>query len=1437
MTAPPDRADATPISPPAVPQMALVASRSLRQLDRSHKNNLTSIKDARKVISRGKRVQRDSLFPRLFKTLYLLSQDNNISPILAETLFVVSQLQLVAAIAGHFDPTPGTPMAYLTATLAFPSSKRLFLSSSLVELVCLVLAASYLLALVIFFALSVRTSAVLPLKFLRTLTIYMTTILLLPFVHIFSISLQNATSALETLFSFAFLVLLLVMGPFLSLTFFDSNPFSSRRTARYTGTPAFFFFIVKALLVFSSYVPDSVNASFVRVGLLAVTLAYFSYLAAIQPYHAQFNNTLEICLAALFVALALTACCLPLFPTGVTGVFFVALLIAAFLIAAYFASRRLQHVCEQFLTRPDSIHTARHLEFALRALRDSGQPDDVVAVRGAALINQVILARVRVATEHQQQAHRAAEGPAAADPALYACGAAHHLFASDDEASLVEAAELLEAGVRVAHSLRHFNAGFLLFRYGAALQQQNTSLMDFLEQREAKDGITKLSARLNKTLQLLWATVDGDATDQARLLSIAGHLVTQEQQLDSRFRAYKLRYRDRALDALYYALHSYLAGEDDATDATKRVSSRRSVRSAVGRSRRYARSSRGAAELPDNVWGGDAGMAPPPENKWAPSPQMARYHLLVAALFLAGPTVLALAVFASIPFALPSAYDPAVAATDLLDSLLREQYVPGAAGAFFGVSAAPTCDTGLLGDVLCYRAELQAFKVDFDTADAADDAPSLGHALMAVSEGICDATEASSVADAALVVLSLSLVGVFGLMVLLCVRIVRKLLSQRHTAIMLFKRLKPEEVSVERRRVLDSLDEAFEAAITALASARSVMSESSDPESSHLMPPSPLAGEAELHALHEIDEDAEREAEQELSASFGGSSSHDLDTQRDCGARLLPSHRRSSSPSHSGSEHESVDAFQTADEAGAVVLSVAGGLELLLDPPTEPERAFIDVDVPAGEIPPLQSQVAPSAVADVPDDPDASGPDESDANDADAEADAETSLNEIHFRSLSLYARHLLPFCLVLGAAVLGALSFAAFELLHHQNTIIPRGDFLCLSLQLRSYVQTAAFLSTRATSGASASLAGCTDFECADDAASLWAMSVYDALGAAQDKLTEQLASVESFRLSSSAEDLIVDGDAGCLAREADCAVATLLRFDSDPAAAAAVGALSTLGALFDSELSVILAAAGAWPLAAADAGLIQDLARFDFGGGALQLSTEAGADLSVRFMIGSVVVIVGFVLDIAACVAIVLYWLPAHVTAVSHEEYACRRLLRLLPASARAADFVTWSPEWATGVHSIDAQHYRLFLLINRLYKNIVGSSTAKDDQASAERIKNELDHTLRELSSYAQVHFEFEEQVLQFGGMIYENIEEHKKRHRSYVASIKRFHAEWLRGNASLDFALLSWLWQWLVQHISQEDFAYLPHVMRMTQEFPNWRDELAEPVSDKLPSRRQ
>ena len=127
-------------------------------------------------------------------------------------------------------------------------------------------------------------------------------------------------------------------------------------------------------------------------------------------------------------------------------------------------------------------------------------------------------------------------------------------------------------------------------------------------------------------------------------------------------------------------------------------------------------------------------------------------------------------------------------------------------------------------------------------------------------------------------------------------------------------------------------------------------------------------------------------------------------------------------------------------------------------------------------------------------------------------------------------------------------------------------------------------------------------------------------------------------------------------------------------------------------------------------------------------------------------------------------------------------------------AATFFKWDDSLSVQIPEIDNQHQKLIEIINSLYDAFM-------NQALSERV-NEI---IKDLTDYAGYHFTTEEKY--FDRFNYEKTQEHKKEHKDFVNKLEDFKAKADRNPKALTYEMMTFLRNWLQDHIKGTDRQYV------------------------------
>jgi len=142
---------------------------------------------------------------------------------------------------------------------------------------------------------------------------------------------------------------------------------------------------------------------------------------------------------------------------------------------------------------------------------------------------------------------------------------------------------------------------------------------------------------------------------------------------------------------------------------------------------------------------------------------------------------------------------------------------------------------------------------------------------------------------------------------------------------------------------------------------------------------------------------------------------------------------------------------------------------------------------------------------------------------------------------------------------------------------------------------------------------------------------------------------------------------------------------------------------------------------------------------------------------------------------------------------ERAGKKTRKVKKTTAKIRPFIAWNDRYSVGVAVFDAQHKRLFALINKVHEAMV---------LKAE--KEAVVSILGELLDYTNTHFGKEEEIMKKAS--YPGYEDQHEKHTKLVAQLCEFKDKCEQGSAVLDLKLMSFLKDWLTKHIMGTDMKY-------------------------------
>ena len=134
--------------------------------------------------------------------------------------------------------------------------------------------------------------------------------------------------------------------------------------------------------------------------------------------------------------------------------------------------------------------------------------------------------------------------------------------------------------------------------------------------------------------------------------------------------------------------------------------------------------------------------------------------------------------------------------------------------------------------------------------------------------------------------------------------------------------------------------------------------------------------------------------------------------------------------------------------------------------------------------------------------------------------------------------------------------------------------------------------------------------------------------------------------------------------------------------------------------------------------------------------------------------------------------------------------------------SQFIVWKPEYSVGDDALDLQHRKMFDIINKLYSQMRSGIS-----------NEEIHHQLEEVKTYAQKHFQTEEDAMR--DCRYPDLEVHQRAHRKYEQDVQLLIRQRAQQAKALAHDLLSFLKKWWKEHVTNMDQRYAPFLKRPNQ----------------------
>ena len=128
-----------------------------------------------------------------------------------------------------------------------------------------------------------------------------------------------------------------------------------------------------------------------------------------------------------------------------------------------------------------------------------------------------------------------------------------------------------------------------------------------------------------------------------------------------------------------------------------------------------------------------------------------------------------------------------------------------------------------------------------------------------------------------------------------------------------------------------------------------------------------------------------------------------------------------------------------------------------------------------------------------------------------------------------------------------------------------------------------------------------------------------------------------------------------------------------------------------------------------------------------------------------------------------------------------------------------LSWSDQYLIGNDIIDTEHKELFRLINDFHTHWLEAQDRRD-----------IARVLNQLISYAQMHFQHEEKIMEAAG--YPKLAQHQKIHEALIDSIFQLHKSYSEGNLHLEINTMKFVRNWLIEHILKNDYLFRDFLSR-------------------------
>jgi hemerythrin-like metal-binding protein len=122
-----------------------------------------------------------------------------------------------------------------------------------------------------------------------------------------------------------------------------------------------------------------------------------------------------------------------------------------------------------------------------------------------------------------------------------------------------------------------------------------------------------------------------------------------------------------------------------------------------------------------------------------------------------------------------------------------------------------------------------------------------------------------------------------------------------------------------------------------------------------------------------------------------------------------------------------------------------------------------------------------------------------------------------------------------------------------------------------------------------------------------------------------------------------------------------------------------------------------------------------------------------------------------------------------------------------------ITWDETLSVKINSIDAQHQKLFNLINDFYAGLSNNSST-----------NNLKDLVKGMKEYTLTHFSNEESFMKLYN--YPELQSHMEEHADFITKVNVLEEKLNNGKLIVSFEVTNFLKDWIKNHIKKTDIRY-------------------------------